>query len=414
MNRMTKVGLLAALAGLLVASGAARAQDWLPPEQVARESILGHPSNTAAQAAQGGQYARAEAIRSGPAETQLRLTPQYRRVRDPSDNFAEGQVGIERSLRLWGKTDADAALADATIHSADIGLQDARHELSRELLGLWFGALRARTEYQAQSGALEQATDLVRIVQSRVRHGDAAVLDLQLAASDMERSRAAAVAAQAGERSAVAAMRARFPLVLLPDGLPQRLPAAIEGDRAGLRQAYIQGSHELRLAQAEGERVQQLAHRVGLERYPDPTVGAFVSIERGGAERVAGVNLIVPLGGSYRRANAQAAAADAAQAAARYSLAERKAGAEFDSQWELMQGNRQAADAMLAASAQQETAYGKVRRAYALGEAGIAEVLAARRAHDETRRQASLAVIDAAQSMYRLELDLHRVWDFDE
>jgi outer membrane protein TolC len=414
MNPMSKLGALAALAALLMASGLACAQDWLPPEQVARESILGHPANAAAMAAQGGQYARAEAIRTGPAETQLRLTPQYRRVRDPSDNFAEGQIGVERPLRLWGKADADAALADATIQSADIGLQDARHELSRELLGLWFGALRARTEVQAQSNALEQATDLVRIVKSRVRHGDAAVLDLQLASSDMERSRAAALAAQAGERSAVAAIRARFPLVRLPDGVPQRLPADIDGDRVGLRQAYIEASHELRLARAEGERVQQLARRVGLERYPDPMVGAFVSIERGGAERVAGVNLIVPLGGSYRRANAQAAAADATHAAARYSQAERKAESEFDLQWELMQGNRQAADAMLAASAQQGAAYDKVRRAYAMGEAGVADVLAAKRARDEVQRQASLAVIDAAQSRYRLELDLHRLWDFDE
>lgn len=414
MSRMTKVCWLAALAAFSTASGAAHASDWLPPEQAARESVLGHPANTAAMAAQGGQYARAEAIRTGPAETQLRLTPQYRHVRDPSENFAEGQVGVERPLRLWGKAGADAALADATIHSADIGLQDARHELSRELLSLWFGALRARTEVQAQSSALEQAMDLVRIVQSRVQHGDAAVLDLQLATSDMERTRAAAVAAQAGERGAVAAMRVRLPLVRLPDALPQRLPAAIEGDRAGLRQSYIQASHELRLAQAEGERVQHLARRVGLERYPDPTVGAFVSIERGGAERIAGVNLIVPLGGTYRRANAQAAAADATQAAARYRQAELKAESEFDMQWELMQGNRQAADAMLAASAQQESAYDKVKRAYAMGEAGVAEVLAAKRAHDEVRRQARLAMIDAAQSMYRLELDLHRMWDFDD
>jgi len=414
MNGMIRLFRRAAPACLLAVLAGARAQGWLPPEQSVRESVLANPATGAAMAVRGSQYAKADAIRTGPAETLLRLTPQYRRVRDPSDNFAEGQIGVERPLRLWGKAGADAAVADATMRSADIGLQDARHELSRELLALWFAVLRARTEYLAQAGAFEQAQALVRTVQSRVRHGDAAMLDLELASSDLERSRAGAMVAEAGARSAVAALRARFPQMPTSADPPEQLPAGVSGNPETLRQAYVETSHELRLAQADGERAQQLARRVGLERYPDPLVGAFVSIERGGAERIVGVNVVVPLGGAYRRANAESAAADSALASARYGQAERKVAAEFDTQWEMLRGNRRAAEALLAAAGKQEAALAKVTRAYSLGEAGIAEVLAAKRAHDDVRRQTRLAVIDAAQSQYRLELDLHRLWDFDE
>jgi outer membrane protein TolC len=407
------------LYGLLAIATTARAQAWLPSDNAVREALDSHPAIAAAQADREGQQAKASATRAGSNETEIRVLPQRRQVREgATQNYNEALIGIDRRLRLWGKADADAAIADATGQAAEIALQDARHELSRDLLTLWFAVLRAHADRLAQDTALERAAELTRTVQSRVRHGDAAKLDQELASAELERVRASALAAQTADRSAAAALRASFPQMStaapLPAGLPATLPAPLEGDEQGLRQRYVEHSHALRLAAADSERMQRVAQRIDLDRRPDPTVGAYVSSERGGAERIVGLSLMVPLTGSYREANARAALAEAQAVSARQQRTQRQLTAEFDGLWESMQGNRRAAIALQASAAQQAAAAAKVAKAYTLGEAGIAEVLTARRAAEDTRRQADLALVDAAQTQYRMALDLHELWDFDE
>jgi len=52
-------------------------------------------------------------------------------------------------------------------------------------------------------------------------------------------------------------------------------------------------------------------------------------------------------------------------------------------------------------------------RAYQLGEAGLPEVLVARRMALESELTAMTAQLDAQESRYRLLLDAHRLWPMD-
>ncbi len=53
-------------------------------------------------------------------------------------------------------------------------------------------------------------------------------------------------------------------------------------------------------------------------------------------------------------------------------------------------------------------------RAYSLGEAGLPEVLTARRQAVEAGLTETLSHVDAAEARYRLLLDGHRLWPLDQ
>ena len=52
--------------------------------------------------------------------------------------------------------------------------------------------------------------------------------------------------------------------------------------------------------------------------------------------------------------------------------------------------------------------------AYRLGELSLTELLASQRLSIEARLAATLVQLEAAETRYRLLLDAHRLWDFDE
>ena len=52
-------------------------------------------------------------------------------------------------------------------------------------------------------------------------------------------------------------------------------------------------------------------------------------------------------------------------------------------------------------------------RAYALGEIGLSDVLAARRLAIEARLAADTAQLDASEARYRLLLDAHQLWPLE-
>ncbi len=181
-----------------------------------------------------------------------------------------------------------------------------------------------------------------------------------------------------------------------------------------LRTDYVRGSHEYRLSMAQEVQALRQAARAGLERKPDPTVGMFVTIERGGAERILGVSVTMPLGGEHRQAAATAAAADAEAAARSRMAAERRLGTEFDVQYRNLVGKRSSARAQADAASLQRTASDRATRAYRAGESGLAELLAVRRSLAEALLAERLARVDALEADSRLSLDLHRMWDLDD
>lgn len=414
---VARLARAAAIAGTLAVSGlalSARAQEasWLPDDATVR-ALESHPAIAEALARREAGHARAAAIRRGPQETVVRSMLRERYVRDLPDRYGEGEIALERPLRLGAKADADAALGDTTRRAADIELADARHELARALLAAWFELLRARAELDSALAAQEQATTLARAVATRVRRGDAALVDQELAEADAQRQQASVEAARTAERAAAAMLARRFPQVGEPGATPAALPAIPEGDEASLRTEYVEESHERRLAIAESERAAQAARRASLDRRPDPTVGVFVGVDRGGLDRLAGVNVSVPLPGSYRESNAMAAAAEASALRARAEAVSARLAAEFDALWANAVGRRAAAESLDRAARSQAGALARTRRGYEHGELGIAEVLAAQRAAREVAGASRRGAIDASEAALRLQLDLHRIWDFD-
>ena len=400
----------------------AQAQSHLPPEAAVREAVARSPAVQAADAAQRGAAARAQALRAGPHETVVRASGQRRWLHDGSgQRFAEGQIAIERPLRLGGKAESDAQLAEATQAASRVAAQDVRHEAARQLLALWFAAQRAGQAQQTARDNADAAAELARVTERRLRAGDAARLDAELAAAEHARMQAALATAQAAYQAAQADLQARFPgleaartkegeaappLLDLPP-LPQQPPAQ-------LRLRYIEHSHEYLLAQAEETLALRQARRADLERRPDPTVGVFATSERGGSERIAGVSLSVPLGSVHRQAQADQALADADAALSRRLAAERRLGAEFDVLWSLLAGKRAAAQAQARAATLQQGAADRALRAYRAGESGLTELLAVRRTLAEALLAERLARSEALEGDSRLRLDLHELWDFDD
>lgn len=418
-KKMSMKPLLPAWGATLLLAGAAQAQSYLPPEAAVRAAVEQSPTVQAADAARRGTQARADGLRTGPHETVVRAIGQRRWVRDGSgQRFGEGQIAIERPLRLWGKSEADAELADATLATGRVAAQDARHETARQLLALWFATLRAAQARQAAQDNASAAAELARITERRLRAGDAARLEAELAAAEQARMQAALAAAEATETAALVELQARFPGLCPQRCAPAEAPAALPEPPAAsvaqMRAHYIEHSHEYLLAQAEEALALRQARRIDLERHPDPTVGVFATSERGGAERLAGVSLSLPLGSVHRETQAAAALADADAALSRRLAAERRLGAEFDVLWSQLGGKRAAALAQARAAALQRSAADRALRAYRAGESGLSELLAVRRVLADALLAERLARSEALESHSRLRLDLHELWDFDD
>jgi len=407
------------LGAAVLSSMAARAQDmqsYLPTETAVREAVAQSPDVLTAESRRDATLARAEGTRAGTAETVIRAIGQGRQVREPSERYAEGQIAVERPLRLWGKAQADGALADLATDAGNLTVKDARHETSRQILSLWIAVIRASQARLAAEDNARAAADLANMTARRVQVGDAARLDAELAAAELARARAAVATAEAAEAASLADLRARFPMLGRPAPEPVRiaLPPPPQEPEQQLRNAYVQDSHEYRLAMAEEAHAQQQAKRADLDRKPDPTVGMFFTVERGGAERILGVSVSMPLGSAYRRSNAVAAAADAETAARRRLGLERKLGAEFDVLYRNLSGKRATAVAQTEAAALQRTASERATRAYRAGESGLPDLIAVRRSLADALLAERLASVDVLESDSRLKLDLHRMWDFDD
>lgn len=401
-----------AMVGTAVAAVApvAAEDSYLPAPASVRAALDAAPDVAAARARRDSAAARADGIRAGTAEFVVRATGQNRNVRDPSDNFAEGQVAIERPLRLWGKADADAALADATRDTGAIVLDDAQHETSKQMLALWFQVLRTRQATAAMQRSTALAGELVTSTGKRVRARDAAPMDLEIAQAEQARAEAALAGAVSAQAAAEAELRARFPALGLPGEMPGNAVPGSSGDLLtdGARARFLDENHAVRLALAEEAVAQRAARRTDLERRPDPTVGAFVTVERGGAERIAGLSISMPLGSAHRRSAAVAAAADAEAAARRRASAEQVAGASFDVLARSVVGLEQAARAQQTALTLDQSAADRAARAYAAGEIGVGQLLIVRRGLAETTLAARTAIVNALEAQQKLRLDMHQ------
>src|SRR5581483_2800264 len=172
----------------------------------------------------------------------------------------------------------------------------------------------------------------------------------------------------------------RFPgLTRQPVALP--LPLPIEADVSAWRDRILSESDELRIAEVSVLSAQAQAARARADRIPDPTLGAYTASETGGREKIVGisVSIPIPLPGSAR--NARSAKAVANAEASHYEAQARKQAftSEISSAFVSARGAYESLQiAAEGAAAMQENA-SLIQRAYTLGEAGLQDLLIARR-----------------------------------
>ena len=182
----------------------------LPPAALVEQALAAHPAVRAAQAELRGAEAERVRLKAGDYEYTVNLATQRRAISGGPDHM-EWSAGIERGLRLSGKAALDDQIGEQGVLEAGERVGDARHEAARQLLGLWYGARQAALEaglWRQQIGLLE---DQKRIVETRVKRGDAARLDTLQAEAALAQARSQAVAAESREKSALVELAARFP-----------------------------------------------------------------------------------------------------------------------------------------------------------------------------------------------------------
>jgi outer membrane protein TolC len=275
----------------------------------------------------------------------------------------------------------------------------------------WLAAERTQRLWLDQ---LTVAEANLKAASSRRRAGDASLLEQNAARADLAEVQRQAATAATDVAKAKARLAARFPGIALTMPASLSEPTPLERDRAAWRERIVSESDSLRMAEQAVQRAVATADRAKADRTADPTIGVHAGYEASRAERIVGVTLSIPIGGSYRAAQSREAlqqvdaARDTLEAERREldieiagALAEVSGGVE---RWK-------AAEAALAASSDNARL---AQRAYALGEGDIQGVLLSRRLSLDAALGALQARIDALRARYRLWVDAHLIWKLAE
>ena len=385
----------------------------LPPLATVATALNNSPTVRAATANLGVEAASRDRLRAGGYETSIRLNTQQRHTLVPDNRYQEWDVGLERSLRLPNKARIDNQLGEHGMVQAHFILGDALHESGRMLLTSWFNWLREFYQNQQWQAQVDGLNEQLRIVQKRVKAGDAAKLDQLQAEAALSQARAQL--AEAGLRLATARneLSSRYPAISIPASpiLPQ--PELVTDGLEVWQQRTMEHNHELAIAHGETQRYGLMLSRSAADRIPDPSVGIRFADERGGEEKVLGVSLTIPLPGGGRKASQQMAAANQLVATERELGVRTKIQTETANTWLATQSAYTAWQASETASAAMRRHADLMSRAYQLGESGLTDVLNARRLTQEADLNAINSRLAAAQARYRLLLDTHALWPID-
>ncbi|MDE2600677.1 MAG: TolC family protein [Rhodocyclaceae bacterium] len=389
----------------------------LPPDDIVRKVLLEHPGVQAASTQVRLEEANRDRLEAGPYEWTVRYGQQQRRTYPAAadaQRFHEWNATLERAVRLPGKASLDAEIGAKGIEIAETALGDTRHETSRALLHAWFIWLResaAVRQWELQLASLEKQGSSVR---RRQQLGDAARLESVLAEAALAQAKTQLSQARLRRQSAEEELRRRYPGLPLPHVQDISEPMPTEGGLDLWLGKIITASHEVQLARAQVQRARLAAERAASDRVPDPTIGVSSSRERAGEERLVGVFVSIPLPGQARRATSDAASAQLDWAMRQEESARRKTQAEAAVLYQSVMAARESWQSSRDSADQMEQAASMTARAYQLGEGSLNELLMARRLANEAQLAERQMRLDALEYRYRLLLDAHQIWDFDE
>lgn len=420
--------VLAALSAPAMAEPA-MAELGLPDAAAVAAVLDANPSVMAAAARVDAARSEARALSRGTHE--FNLSGIYtRRDVDGEGRFDEYDATLTRPFRLPGKARLDRDIGAYGVEAATNRAEDARHQAALLLAQSWWDWLGAAEEARLDGQAVANYERMFAAVQRRVTLRDAAVLEADQARAALAMARLGAEQSAGRERVARARLAARFPTLALPDTVPSVPVPQLSADGAGggpmdqsvdqsrdriaaYGEKIVARSHEIAAAEAEQHKLAARAERVRQDRIADPSLGVRVFSERNGMEKGAGVVMSMPLGGGHRRAladqaEAEASAARAETVAARQAVQE-MASADMAEARYLIESWSRAREGLSA----QMAALEKLRRAQAVGEIGLADVLLGeRQVHDAFRAEA-IARTQAMMALTRLRIDSHELWIAD-
>ena len=380
----------------------------LPPAASVNAVLATHPTVLAAQSRLAAATAEGRRLHAGEYEYQARAA-YTRRHESGIGGSNDWEIGIERGLRLPAKARLDAETANTLVAEAEARVADARHEAARELVALWYSALRGAGEaehWRAQVGLLQQQSE---VVAKRLRAGDAAKMESALAMAAVHQAQAEHRRAETAAAGAAAMLSTRFPG--LPKPIPQPGPApALSGSAEEWVAAALADNHELAILRKESERMQILSRRQQADLRPDPTLGLHFSRERSGQDNLVGVSLALPLPGEARRARVTAANEEANALAQLLAAAKTRIEGEIRGTHLNLQGGLSRLSAQEEMALQLDRYAGLAWRAYELGEADLYEALNARKSAHDARRETATSRLDVRESAARLLLDGHQLW----
>lgn len=384
----------------------------LPPEPAVRRVLQALPQlriggiNTQLAAAERDRLAAGAhewIVRGGLARRNVAGAGRYR----------EEELGLERTVRWFGKAAQDRAIGDKGIALAESQRADAWHEAGRTLMQDWYAALSARAAVERLGEQHRLVQRLKEVAERRVQAGDGPALDVMQADTELRRSAALLEQARLDVTQATTLLATAYAGLPEPQvaALPLPQPAHDAGPEDVAR--LLDDNHELELAAVASDWEGLRARRAASERMPDPTVGVRVARERAGEERLVGVTLSIPLPGSLRSAEATAATLRAGmarererQTRLRVEVDARQVLAEQAHRYRLWTELRDAADQ----SARQAEL---MERAYQAGETTLAEALLTRRQALDAALSAQTAQIAALAAAARVQLDAHALWRLD-
>ena len=381
----------------------------LPPTVQAVAWIDSDPAVIEARRTLAAAGSGAAVLAAGTHDWAARASTQRRQVGGVG-NSTEWSVGVERGIRIGGKAGLDRQLGDLDIEIARARLGEARHEAARALSDLWLNWLAAHSAQALLKEQLSFAEANLAAVDKRRRAGDASALDLSVAQSDLAEVRRQASQADSTLAKAQAKLKLRFPdAPMVPGALSD--PAEPMWPQARWRERIIAEADPLKAAEAQVRRADVTALRTRADKISDPTVGVFTSNEAFRNERVVGVSISIPFGGTVRerrlqqslqQAEVARAALDRARQGIEIEIAETHADAVGGlERWRIAESG---------AAAARESAR-LTQRAYTLGEGDLQSLLLVRRQSLDALRAAGEARADALRWNYRLLIDAHLIWN---
>lgn len=388
----------------------------LPPEAAARQALSALPQLRLGDINQELAGAERDRLVAGPHEWVASAGMARRSVRNSGADdtrYREEEVGLERSLRWFGKAGQDRAIGDKGLALAQSQRADLWHEAGRALMRDWYAALTAQASEQrlAEQHALVQR--LKQVAERRVKAGDGAALEVMQADTELRRANALLEQARLDVVQAGSLLATTYAGLALPAAAA--LPEPQAGDAAGDvgLARLLDDNHELALARVESEWEALRARRAASERMPDPTVGVRVARERAGEERLVGITLSMPIPGALRSAESRAAALRAGMAQERVQQARQRV--EVDARRVLAeQAHRYRLWVELRDVAKQSMRQADLmERAYQAGENTLAEALLGRRMALDAALAAQTAQIAALAAAARVELDAHALWSME-